>query len=1234
MTSSGKTRRNSATELDLLLRDLARTPAERLMTAPLILGGMARFRVLRRLGAGGFGVVYLVRDLAVETEVALKTLPSGRPELIYRLKHEFRTLADIRHENLVSFYELHADEERCFFTMEYVPGRTFLEYVRTGSVLDQARLQDVMVQLARGLIALHQAGKLHRDVKPSNVLVTDTGRVVLLDFGLSTDIDESEFVRSVITAGTPAYMCPEQGTGVPLTAASDWFSVGTMLYEALTGRLPFKRTGAERKAERLGEDPPTFAGLSPVAPPKLVELCRMLLRNDPEQRPGDREVAEVVGAGGAIVAVGSVAAAEPALVGREAEMDSLHAAMQARAGRCLTVLVEGNSGVGKTALVEEFLAKVEGEGALVLRGRCYERERVPYQGIDSLVDDVCRFLKRCDRAAADALMPRHFAALARLFPVLGRIPSVEAHAHSESESPDEQELRRRGFGALRELFARIGDRYSLVLHIDDLQWGDRDTAALLQDLLRPPDAPSLLLILSYRVEDRVRSPCVCALAESALGEVVRVELGPLASSAAQALARKHLGPRQSGMDPAQLVEEAGCNPFFILELARFASASDSRSTAGGEVDLQRFLRARIAQLPVPARELLEAVAVAGHPISESVARRAAGTVGPPWEAWSTLVAGLLVRFSGGPEDRQVEPLHDRIRAAVASSLTPERVIACHAGLAAALNEVGGGDPEVLARHHEAAGELDRAHDCAVLAATQAERALAFDRAARQFRWALSLKPAGPDRGRLLRSLADALAHAGRGLEAAEAYLEAGEVVELQARTTMRREAALQLLLSGRIDAGRALAVEVLREVGLAIPRTTRAALAALIAHRALIRLRGTRYREVQEKDVPEQRVERMEHLWALSRGFSMVDVVRGAEFGARHLLLALQSGVPRRVAQGLALSAAHLATTAPGSRRTSALIRRLDGLDRELGDPVVHAYLPLVQAIHAQSSGAWSATLEQADEAERRLTENCTGVVWETWTARLFGISSLFYLGRWRELDQRVTANLTEALDRGNVYALTALMAPYGVLAWLARGDRAGGQRHLQEAVASLSVQGFHLQHYWTLMAETFLDLHAGDGAPAWARLRGRWPDLKRSLLLRIPFVRTELSHARGACAVAAALASRNEGERQGLLEDALRSSLALERVGSRMARSLSRLVRAAVAAQGRRTEDAARELEVAAKELEEQEMAGYAAAARFQLSRLRGGGGSSLGGCEILGAGPGDSEGFARMLTPGFPEP
>jgi predicted ATPase len=194
-------------------------------------------------------------------------------------------------------------------------------------------------------------------------------------------------------------------------------------------------------------------------------------------------------------------------VGRERHLAALAEAFQSvKEGRTAVVCLLGGSGMGKSALARRFLEELRRrEQVVTLQGRCYEQESVPYKGFDSIVDDLSQYLKSLPIREAEALIPPGILALTRMFPVLSWVEVIAAARRDEIEIPNSHERRKRAFAALRELLDRLAHRKPLVLFIDDLQWGDADSAALLTELLYPP-TPPLLLIACYRSEEAETSP--------------------------------------------------------------------------------------------------------------------------------------------------------------------------------------------------------------------------------------------------------------------------------------------------------------------------------------------------------------------------------------------------------------------------------------------------------------------------------------------------------------------------------------------------------------------------------------------------------------------------------------------------------------------------------------------------------------------------------------------------------
>ena len=331
-----------------------------------------RFDIRRRIGAGGMGEVFEAVDRDRGERVALKTLARADGETIARFKREFRALQSTVHPNLVGLRELGRHGDDWFFTMELIVGRHLLEHVGPRDARDLDKLRDGLRQLVAGLRALHVAGLVHRDVKPSNVMVDDAGRAVLLDFGLVTDLDPSRQSQAGGPIGTVEYMAPEQAAGRPVGEAADWYAMGVILYEVLTGRVPHQGHVLQILVDKQGVEPPPPEELAPGAPADLARLCKELLRIEPAARPDGEEIARRLGMVDAASRPPATGSQRTEFVGRERELAELLGAAERARDRPVVHLVVGESGIGKSALVARFARELAERvpGALHLAGRC------------------------------------------------------------------------------------------------------------------------------------------------------------------------------------------------------------------------------------------------------------------------------------------------------------------------------------------------------------------------------------------------------------------------------------------------------------------------------------------------------------------------------------------------------------------------------------------------------------------------------------------------------------------------------------------------------------------------------------------------------------------------------------------------------------------------------------------------------------------------------------------------
>jgi serine/threonine protein kinase len=1232
------------------------------------------YEILDELGHGGMGIVYRAYDRGRGRVVALKTVQWVDPSILYRFKQEFRALADLAHPNLVTLYELTSHGRDWFFTMELVEGVDFLTHVRSridlpepetvvkpasadlrpcpGDNPDDAtvgdlalscpvitdagsrgpicgsqglstfqigRLRAALKQLAEGLAVLHAARKLHRDIKPSNVLVTALGRVVILDFGLAAELDPTGRYQNTEphVLGTASYMSPEQAAELPVSPASDWYSVGVVLYEALTGRLPFLGRPLDVLTDKQRFEPPSPRELVTDLPDDLSTLCVELLQRDPEARPSGREVLRRLGSIPSVTKAPAASQPSPQpaipLVGRERHLEALEAAfLTVVQGKTVVLYVHGRSGAGKSALVQHFLARlVERDPAVVLAGRCYEQESVPYKALDSLIDALSRYLKRLPPAEVQALLPRDIQSLARVFPVLRRVERVSAAPRRATDAPDVQELRRRAFTALRELLARIGDRRPLVLFVDDLQWGDVDSAALLSELLRPPDPPVLLLLGSYRSEDAATSPFLRQLlgAQQDAGPTLDqrdMSVEPLSPREAQALAMMLLGPDDPALHSvtAAIARESGGNPLFVTELVRHVQAGANRSdrlSPGDEVTLDRVLWARILRLPDEARRLLEIIAVSGRPLGQAEACRATAVEADMSWALAVLRSERLVRGTGPTDRDEIETYHDRIRETVVAHVPPAAMADHHRRLAHELEAAGKADPEVLAFHFDGAGDPQAAGEYCALAASRAVQALAFDRAATLYQRALDLSASGDANRRSLRiNLAAALANAGHGAEAAEQYLAAADGAFADQALDLKRHAAEQLLMSGHVDEGLAVLGDVLRAVGIRFPSTPRRALASLLLQQTRLLLRGLDFRPRDAGQIPAEDLARIDICWAAGVGLCNIDSVRGVDFQKRGLLLALRTGDSFRVARALILEASLVSLSGkPGHRRPTMLLRAADRLVRQIDHPYLSGGFLISQGMVAYMTCRFRSALELLDQAVGILREHYPGAVWEIDTAQCLALYSLAEMGEVAELVRRRCTLMREAQERGDLYAEANFSTYCLPIASLGDDEVDKVDTELRSIMARWSQRGYHIQHHNATCARVMIELYRGAGARAWEIVQEVW-HLYRSSLLRIfPVNRMDMLQSRGRSVVAASLTSQNP---KPLLRTAESDARSLANQRSPWPSALAWIIRAGVAGAQGDKEAARRYLIGAAERFEALDMGLWARAARRRLGELIGG--------------------------------
>ena len=256
-----------------------------------------RYEIEKLIGEGGMANVYLAHDTILDREVAVKVLRgdlAGDEKFVRRFQREALNASSLSHPNIVEIYDVDEDDGNFFIVMEYIEGKTLKQLIRKRGVLTLPETIDIMLQLIDALAVAHDSYIIHRDIKPQNIMIKESGLVKITDFGIATALNSAQLTQTNSVMGSVHYLPPEQASGKGSTIRSDIYSLGIMMFEMLTGRVPYKGDSAvEIALKHIKEPLPDVRKLNPVVPQSVENIILKATAKNPKNRYRDvREMAE------------------------------------------------------------------------------------------------------------------------------------------------------------------------------------------------------------------------------------------------------------------------------------------------------------------------------------------------------------------------------------------------------------------------------------------------------------------------------------------------------------------------------------------------------------------------------------------------------------------------------------------------------------------------------------------------------------------------------------------------------------------------------------------------------------------------------------------------------------------------------------------------------------------------------------------------------------------------------